>query len=821
MYGLAQYGQDTYGDEDVSLFGLPSEAELVSPAMEFTTGMEPGVHMAGAAVLSDTIHASESEVHSSSNISQQYANLTGFIKPYLYDQLLYDERIFEEQGSLFAIDAADYGVSTVDCSAPPMVPDMLSGGFNFPADFAGSLGSTSEEITHAVAYFLDEVTVAVPRVAERESDHDDSTQYNNTVAPISVFDAVESYTYVPPIYRHDMPASIPGLREAPYIDSQKWAMEFGADQFRVFELPLDKIVIPSGDPTGLNGVFYRDKGTTESMMYGHEHTYDTRGGVYLGIVNWQAMFLDRSRMAYPIEDIAFSSLACGLPAIEHEAEWMHKLFDIPVPDIMWPAPGPAAAGAETREAAQYTDIVYASREAMFANLLLPSTTGGHSEVHGEFGWLELGVAFPSVDAFTFHVEHTEMDTVVPLVMFEAHETLQIGEAEFFAESDMPLAKFIDAIATFDKIEINPVAPAYTGEASSWEPIGIATFSDDSRVPLPADAISWPTTEEAVIAPMADIVANVAPFGLGLGHGNTFAVWAQSLVFPEAGCEDGWFTPFIDNTLHELPLAEADFKAYNELPLLEGHIGLIIDLPADRFPGHFIEPHVIEVGIAEAMTACVSGAPELPGTMAPIPFIYQFQFLADPWTYAEPVFVGDGVFDCTHSTAMHPAEVLPEFDGVSSAVSSPDIIEVHLPSVATGEFYCKPHQPLPAEIMTEPDYVYESLSYVRVDSHHTLSVNFADSAATGFHSCDQGTGLILGGFIIDEPLLMAQNAERTTISIVDVSVAEVSCTPNGCWSWGYILDAYAAINILPRPLWYEYIIEYDYENTDPRDMAFIF
>lgn len=820
MYGLALYGQCSFSDDELTLWGPASDEHMSTPAAEFASGMTPGVHEAGAAVLTSA-GCTESACPTPPRTTSRSANLVGVIKPYLYDQLFYDERVFEAPGSDYSIESSDYGVHRVYCSSPPMVPDMLSGGFDFPADTTGSLHGVCGDFKQAMAYFLDALEAAVFVAAKWEGDRDNSIHCNDTLSALAEYDAVECYTYVPPHFEAQMLASIPGFADAAYIDSQKWAMEFTAEKFRVFELPLDIVVIPSGDPTGLNGVLYRGKDQSESMLYGHENTYATRSGIYLGIVNWQSLYLDRNRIAYPIENIVFSTLACGLPSIDYKAEWMHKLYDIPAIDL-WAAPGPAASGTDSRNSVQYTDMLYASRLALYTNMQFPGATGGHSEIHGKFGYLEISVGFPAIEAFSFHIDAAEDDTLTPITIFEmcaAHGTLQMSEAKFDAENDMPLIKYIDSIITFNATEQDIVTPKYTGDIELLQVVSVAQFEDYDKVITNTDVLSWEATYEPDVVPYTDVVANAATFGLGVAQGNTLVVFAQSLFFPEYGCEDGLFVPIRDRTIYETNMLCVDFEAHIEKPILSGYIAAVVDVPAELFQGYFNDPWVCTLGNPDLSLS--TGAPKLCGTMAPVPFIYQFEFIADPWRYTEIVALGDAAFDCKHSNSMYIGELLPDIVGISQNINGADIIETHIPYVLTGEFFCKPHHPASAEMMRAPDFVYEPLSLVRVDSHHTLYLNFAEHEDMDFQGCEQSHALVIGSMVVDEPFIQGQYEERTIISMIDISVAEVSCTPNGCWSWGYILDARGAINVIPSPLWYDIVIEYDYENTDPKEMAFIF
>jgi len=203
---------------------------------------------------------------------------------------------------------------------------------------------------------------------------------------------------------------------------------------------------------------------------------------------------------------------------------------------------------------------------------------------------------------------------------------------------------------------------------------------------------------------------------------------------------------------------------------------------------------------------------------------EISFTAAPY-WSPTLYIDSGLLSASWSFGDHPALVGDSaygFEFVKDSRSFEIANNVHIVDMLYGAQACLPFIPIPANMTTDFAVVDTGLVFTPIAQQHEVVVHFDDGGMCNFSPGVAEKSMVLGGLEHIQTRLQTYNsASMIQTHCVVIHTPELTCVPNGCPMWGYIIIGCVAINIIPSPLWYEIDIEYDYSNTDPKDMAFIF
>lgn len=731
--------------------------------------------------------------------------VTGTPTPLMYEMALYDDHAWEEPFTTYTVNSYNTGMAIASCL---MGGDLqrMAGGFEFGADSLGDLYTAHNMRSAAVAA---QETNTVETLISNDLAHDGREYLGDASAGL--------------MYTWEARPNIPQMvREAtqvaelinPKLDTTTLVpMSLGGDVMQVITCPDGPVIVPAHLATDKNGMFYKDTGTSDSVIYGSRYTYLYRGAQYLGISTWKEFYIDGNKVAGVLPGLIEAQLICSGSMIgDIYVDYLFALQET-VTAMSFGAPSIDITAGETLPTLLYGYETYLGRSAMYnaiqkalgldttatMALTAPNFDGGYSIVAhpGALPDVLYGIDVAPGD---YHV-----DTAV---------AISVNVAGYVCDRDDPALQFADTVGVWSAYAEMLPAAQFTAEAA---PLCVAPAGFDGgydpyfALAEMADALSgqdahvtftYIETCDLIVLSMAKV-----------GTDNSAAVAGAELdamlfseCAPVAHLEDS-AAPVID-------LADAAFLTPHSMEV-DGTLIRVEDIP--QFYGATRnETYLTLASLLEAVFVCRDASPLLDGALF----------------YELPVSVARNAGDVDVAQVSEGVRFIlsDRVDGNDSTCAIPgEILYVREQAAAAAPRL--------------PDYTYNAYvvladfacGFQSRELSATVIEGVQEVVTAGF-TFNLEPDVFLANVVFAEPDVDRENTEfsayeleirYTPIDLRGVVTATVAYGVAGCAFSaaefdGNVLAECIYINLTPTPFWYDFVIEYDYSDvSDPTDMAFIF
>lgn len=764
----------------------------------------------------------------------------GTPNPYLYDTRLYDDRVLEDPFTTYSVTSYNTGLAIATCLVGGEV-NSLAGGFTFTAD--------------KISYILGSKHLAGVAVSPRTDVMEflTSEPWNGDAgfsSPADIVDVTEFAQEMPHIPQLERgAASIPGMLTPDLDTTTIIPMSFVGTLMQIFESPVS-FPSPTRMATDKNGLLYIPT-SSQQVIYGSKHTYVSRAAHYLGVSNWNTIYIDGNKLAGDLARLKEGSLDCGASAVDPiPVDYLFGLHNM-VAVESWPVSSPHASDDISLPVVQYGMVRYLGRSAAFLGLykqLSMITASTISLIDPSFGNadepLVLGCDVIGVEQFVeLYPAPVYDDAVFPLWVQEAAHGCDRSDlgVQYADVSGMMQASFSLPSAQYDE----SVFTMHVGEAE---------YALDSTVALGAKIFGEVYSSDGydIVYPTDLARANVMDIPVAAfmsAHGMPLS----ALLLHVENYEDaGIVIPVLSPTMHVVELSTTMIST-DSASGVNGHI-LTIYGAGDIGEAPQVVLEVILAGVSEAAISTM-GSMFIPGVVATLEHVHFF----DGSTREENTYtlstVYDAVFDCSGSPIYSVGEIagtlnvagsgdMFTFDLTDSAhelhmllghtrgdfsymfvpageelllvtiqdsesSSQPFVYEM---GVSVADFVCgQSSTSAPAEATGGVIGVMADIRNVQEDTAYEIGIDFADAGVIESYSS------IFVGYHMDV-IAFFEGFFYTQIRLLE---AVSSCESSPGEFDGDMMHECVYINLTPTPFWYDFVIEYDYGNTDPGDMAFIF
>lgn len=830
-------GDSTYGAyEQEFFFGIPAQATVYNTSTSPATFSEEllashndkgDAHTVGALREDSTLPV----VTAPLPVFYKTVLVEGQINPFLYDTTLYDARIYERGTQSYTLTRAAVSVHSVQrllLTTSDVVPGGEIGKSKW-VDYPAELRAT--EHTPLLPQIFEEPPNLVEGFwGQLHPDKDDLVEYTPIGTLPSKLEATEGF-YNPPQSWFDVTASLPGVRTGSVIDGHKYAMIFKGNMMQARIMPLDLVTVPSGDVTGLNNVWYAPLVHSGPMVYGFEHVYAERDVLYTGRIYHRTVYIDRHHTAYKTE---FSSGKLCVHG-DHPVFYVDYQFALHQPVVttdLKTVPTFEQRHLDPREGIMYGTTVYAEKYGLYSGIRTPDTVFAGTLVVGSAGTL-----YTKLHAQAFNAEMPQTIHVV----FD--KPAHAGIPDHLARIYRPQVHEVLFDGAYDS---NVDLPVFTLRTENTE--------EEHRVPQHALTVGRDFVFEAVRSHVeySEFTTDKMVIGKMIAedtytHTPTLAtqVTESTVKFAYAGfgSASSWAITFKIHEVRDLDqfyASSARVAGAHTVYVTENTISAqdSITLPGQVAPAIAVQTHTYAeytpLIYAETIVGVDHVIAEYTGTASATPFNADTTtvIFINKTLYTDNVFTTSAVHAYTAISGYHA--LLPSVDVFAKTLHVRNVFELrpnaNIVNTSTVLGEAGALTIIPAAYLCGAYSVLVNIEECYVAAQHVQEI---DIITATFGEINYRLQPAAQASIILETAHTHREYpvydKNTHLSVWEVCVSTPFIVNDGSdiiecnVHWADVIPCDRFPIILPEPtgIWFEVEIEYDYSQTDPGDIAFIF